>query len=544
MEAVRDAVIELQVLPDRIDVLDFNEARLRRIEETEAAVEDVGTAIEELNRQRTDRINDQIELVSEQLGNAREAAQLALDAVTTFFTGRQGTSNVLLDQLIVGVSGTGAQVGEGIAAGFETALGGSTIRTALDTFGEQVAGIVQQAVTENPQITSAELSTLLDPLRAGIQQAADIDGEDMFTQDAANTLINNINSFLTDSDFDAAVTFANTAQNSADELQDQWNALNVELEADVVFSRGQILEALVDALSLTDAEAASVLERADFQKIFESGFDEAGVVAPLIDGIVTGIQAGQGEIDNAVRDLGRNAAAALRGELQISSPSRVFQALGIEIPAGLAEGILSGAPGAHVALREFSETLFERMRALPGTLAEAFASVLTSVPSGIQSITESIEGFVTTTFDAIAALEGLAGVDLSKLTVGAPDVDNPLSNTGQTANRFADDLRFRFNGSQPHPAGWIQTEDGSWVPPDFFAPPPALGVQPVLDRPEGSVTAADTGGAVAQRIDAINVYETTNARATARETIMALKTAPFTSTVVVPARRIPADVVA
>lgn len=543
VEALRDAAIELQVLPDRIDVLDFNEARLRRIEQTEEAVEDVGTAIEELNRQRTDRINGEIETITEQLGNAREAAQLALESVTTFFTGRQGTSNALLDQLIVGVSGVGSQVGEGIAADFRTALGGSTVRTALDTFGDQLAQIVQQAVTENPQITTDQLSALLDPLRAGIQQAADVDPADMFTQDAANTLIGNINSFLTDTDFDAAVTFANTAQASADELQNQWNALNVQLEADVVFSRGQLIDAMVDALSLTDAEAASVLERADFQKVFESGFDEGGVVAPLIDGIVSGIQGGQAEIDEAVRQLGRNAAAALRGELQISSPSRVFEALGIEIPAGLAEGILAGAPGAHVALREFSETLFERMRALPGTLAEAFASVLTSVPSGILSITESIEGFVSTTFDAIAALEGLAGVDLSKLTVGAPEVDDPTSNAGRTANQFADDLRFRFQGAQPHPPGWIQTEDGTWVPPDFFAPPPSLGVQPALDRPEAAVTAASSD-VVAQRIDTINVYETNNARSTARETIMALKTAPFTSTVMVPARRIPADVVA
>jgi hypothetical protein len=515
----------------------------RRIEDTATAIDDVGSAIDDLNQKRTDQINAQLSTISDTLAGVRESAQLATDAITSPFDRGSGTSNALRDQLLGQISGIGQEVGESLVGDVFAPLNAAQFGTATRGFTEAIQDIIRQAVLDNPDITNAELADLLAPVLGGISQAVALDPADMFDEAAGNELANIVNGILADSDFEARVDFAQGLQDEATKLQDQWNALNVQLEADVTFSTEQIRRALIDA-GLTPEEAARALGLTGTSGL-GPGFDVGQAIGGEISaGVADGVLRGIPTAEDAVSQIATQLKARMQKDLEIESPSKVFRGLGIEIPAGLAQGILEGIPTAAVALRELNSEVFNRLVSVPGTLAENFARSFEAVPNNIQTISESIGGFVSEVSDAIIALEGLAGVDFSKLEVGLSDATNPLSNAGRTADQFANDLRVRLQGQQPHPAGWIQTEDGTWVPPEFFNPPPSLGQAPTPfgDVREGQVAAQSVASAV--RIDTVNITEATNARATARETVMALKTAPFTSAPLSTARRIPADVVA
>jgi hypothetical protein len=69
----------------------------------------------------------------------------------------------------------------------------------------------------------------------------------------------------------------------------------------------------------------------------------AGLGRALVDGFVGGITSRIEAARTAVRGLAASATEALRGALDIRSPSRVFAALGAQIPAGLAEGVREGS---------------------------------------------------------------------------------------------------------------------------------------------------------------------------------------------------------
>ncbi len=80
----------------------------------------------------------------------------------------------------------------------------------------------------------------------------------------------------------------------------------------------------------------------------------------LVTGFVNGIKNGLNRAKEAVRELGRGAIEALRGALDIHSPSRVFAELGRQIPAGVAVGVDAGAARADdsvASMLEIPETL-------------------------------------------------------------------------------------------------------------------------------------------------------------------------------------------
>jgi hypothetical protein len=62
----------------------------------------------------------------------------------------------------------------------------------------------------------------------------------------------------------------------------------------------------------------------------------------LVDGLVGGLQRGTQRIVSAVRGLATTATSTLTEALGIHSPSRVFAALGMQIPRGFAAGVGSG----------------------------------------------------------------------------------------------------------------------------------------------------------------------------------------------------------
>lgn len=67
-------------------------------------------------------------------------------------------------------------------------------------------------------------------------------------------------------------------------------------------------------------------------------------------GIVAGVTAGATAVLNAVKGLGSAASGAFKSALGISSPSKAFMRMGVEIPAGIAAGVKQGSPAARAAV--------------------------------------------------------------------------------------------------------------------------------------------------------------------------------------------------
>lgn len=79
-----------------------------------------------------------------------------------------------------------------------------------------------------------------------------------------------------------------------------------------------------------------------------SSFYQHGI--DMAQGIVSGLQTQESALEKQMNTLGDKLAAAFKKALGIKSPSTVFAALGAQIPAGIAQGIVSNMGIAHSAL--------------------------------------------------------------------------------------------------------------------------------------------------------------------------------------------------
>ncbi|WP_157069076.1 hypothetical protein [Sandaracinus amylolyticus] len=87
----------------------------------------------------------------------------------------------------------------------------------------------------------------------------------------------------------------------------------------------------------------------------------------LMTGLVSGIQKGRSLVVATLRGVASDATAALRSALQISSPSRVFAQLGVQIPRGLAEGVEAGTSAASGAVESMVSAEAPRAAARGGS---------------------------------------------------------------------------------------------------------------------------------------------------------------------------------
>lgn len=105
----------------------------------------------------------------------------------------------------------------------------------------------------------------------------------------------------------------------------------------------------------------------------------------IIDGIVGGITGGGDRVRAAVTSIADIATGALRGALEIHSPSRVFADLGEQIPRGLARGVGQEDRAVAGAVQDMGDTaagsLPERLGAAGGATV-TFGDVHVATPSG------------------------------------------------------------------------------------------------------------------------------------------------------------------
>jgi len=72
--------------------------------------------------------------------------------------------------------------------------------------------------------------------------------------------------------------------------------------------------------------------------------------AAILDGLLLGITSGSSALLKGIKGLAKSIKGAFTGELEIHSPSKVFERYGENIDAGLEKGVENGAPGAQSAV--------------------------------------------------------------------------------------------------------------------------------------------------------------------------------------------------
>jgi hypothetical protein len=106
----------------------------------------------------------------------------------------------------------------------------------------------------------------------------------------------------------------------------------------------------------------------------------------IVDGIVNGLKSGAKWVIDTIKNLGKDAVGAFKSALGISSPSKAFAKLGLEIPAGVASGIESGAGDANAAAAD--------MVGVPSAGKAGGGAVTINAPITINSSAQNASGMV------------------------------------------------------------------------------------------------------------------------------------------------------
>lgn len=146
-----------------------------------------------------------------------------------------------------------------------------------------------------------------------------------------------------------------------------------------------------------------------YDEISSMSWEELG--SSLVDGFLRGIFGGQDSVIDGIKSLASGATDTLKNLLGIRSPSRVFAALGVEIPRGFAAGVEESAPAAYSAVGRFAEGTVSAYAAEESAPARSSSSTSISVGDVIVNVGEGADGdtIATTIRQELTTLfEGLA----------------------------------------------------------------------------------------------------------------------------------------
>ena len=126
----------------------------------------------------------------------------------------------------------------------------------------------------------------------------------------------------------------------------------------------------------------------------------------LVDGFTSGITSRLEAARAAVTTLGTSATEALRDALEIRSPSRVFARLGAQIPAGLSEGIESGADGSTRAAADMVRAPQVSARGSSGA-GITIGELHVHASGDAQSLAEAVRDALVSTLRGIGTEDGV-----------------------------------------------------------------------------------------------------------------------------------------
>ena len=231
----------------------------------------------------------------------------------------------------------GQQAGAGYTAGLKTGLSQATtivqsetnkVKTTISTFTTTMTASGQQA---GNGFTNALKSTIA-PMATNLQSEI-------------NKAKATVSSFASE----MATAGTSAGKGFADAFKSGIATLTTSLQAELDKAKAAI------ASFASTAAASMQTAGTSMATAITSGFKTVGnwdtLGADVASGIASGITSGSGDIKDAAIRAARNALQAAKDELDINSPSRVFQdEVGAQIPAGIALGVQQSGDQVTTAL--------------------------------------------------------------------------------------------------------------------------------------------------------------------------------------------------
>lgn len=212
----------------------------------------VSKAIDQLNKQRTEGIQNQIEGIQSRLEGARNAATEAKEALTSFITAQFVDSpQALVDDLIGNIDGVGSAIEDALLQG--GVQGQAAVRSALGGLDSQIAKIVQAGVAAG--LSGREIVDLIGQVSGAVDEQisgsgariSTLDFTDGITPAAGRVIIEELNRVLDPYRIDANARALFNAESEVERIQRMLDDFQAELQVDVKFSSEQIVQALVAA---------------------------------------------------------------------------------------------------------------------------------------------------------------------------------------------------------------------------------------------------------------------------------------------------------
>lgn len=212
----------------------------------------VSKAIDQLNKQRTEGIQNQISGIQNRLEAARDAATEAKEALTSFITAQFVDSpQALVDDLIGSIDGVGSAIEAALLQG--GVQGQAAVRSALGGLDSQIAKIVQAGVAAG--MGGQEIVNLIRQVTGAVDEQilgsgariSTLDFTEGITPQAGRLIIEELNRVLDPYQIDARAQALFNAESEVERIQRMLDDFQAELQVDVKFSTDQIVQALVDA---------------------------------------------------------------------------------------------------------------------------------------------------------------------------------------------------------------------------------------------------------------------------------------------------------
>ena len=159
----------------------------------------------------------------------------------------------------------------------------------------------------------------------------------------------------------------------------------------------------------------------------------------LISGMISGLKAKVGSLVSAARNVVGSAVSAAKNALGISSPSKVFKSIGVDVGRGLVIGL----DGTAAQVRAASKRVADGVVKIGRETGIGFVKGLTGTASGIKSVTSKLANDIASTFrgvrttvdDRLITLVQLSNERLQKLVVQRDAIAKRLAE----AQKFAAD---------------------------------------------------------------------------------------------------------